>query len=225
MERNELLLAIKEARKALRGGADVRIVDTLAVFDGIAPFLDKNTVMNIKCQGCDNYARASFPLKDDFWAVENHSYCHAKMLSLKNLSLLKIMACQDFSQKARREMAEMASNLLEDLRAAFADKKLYDKNLFASFNVEVNLQEDNEQVCMELGHWSVDSFSGSGIKLHLLRRLDPGFGATASGKIAKVLRDRPILVAETGPQERRPPDLGSIMEDIARRQKMDIVFI
>jgi hypothetical protein len=225
MDRNELLLAIKEARKALREGADVRIVDTLAVFDGIAPFLDKNTVMNIKCQGCDSYARASFPLKDDFWAVENHSYCHTKMLSLKNLSLLKIMACQDFSQKARREMAEMAANLLEDLRVAFADKKLYDKNLFASFNVEVNLQEDNEQVCMELGHWSADAFCGSGIKLHLLRRLDPGFGVTASGKIAKVLRDRPILMAETGPQEGRAADLSSILEDIARRRKMDIVFI
>jgi hypothetical protein len=225
MERNELLLAIKEARKALREGADIRLTDLLAVFDGIAPFLDKNTVMNIKCQGCDNYARASFPLKDDFWAVENHSYCHAKKLSLKNLSLLKIMACQDFSQKARRGMGELASSLLEDLQAAFADKKLYDRNLFASFDVEVNLKEENKHVCMELGHWSSDAFSGSGIKLHLLRRLDPGFSPEASGEIAKVLRDQPILVVEKGPQERSPPDLESTLEGIARRRKMDIVFI
>jgi hypothetical protein len=225
MDRNELLLAIREARKTLRGGADIRLTDILAVFEGIAPFLDRNIVISIKCKGCDSYARASFPLKDDFYAVENQSYCHVKKLSLKNVSLPKIMACQDFSQNARREMAELAATLLEDLRAAFAEKKLYDKNLFASFNVEVNLREDNEKVCMELGHLSSDAFKGSGIKLHLLRRLDPGFGATASGKIAKVLRDRPILVAETGPQERRAADLGSILEDIARRRKMDIVFI
>jgi hypothetical protein len=225
MDRNELLLAIREARKALRGGADVRLTDILAVFEGIAPFLDRNIVISIKCKGCDSYARASFPLKDDFYAVENHSYCHAKMLSLKNLSLPKIMACQDFSQESRREMAELAATLLEDLRAAFAEKKLYDKNLFASFNVEVNLQEDDEKACMELGHWSAGAFKGSGIKLHLLRRLDPGFGPAASGKIAKVLRDLPLLVAETGRQEGRPPDLSSILEGIAKRRKMDIVFI
>lgn len=122
MDRNELLLAIREARKALRGGADVRLTDILAVFEGIAPFLDRNIVISIKCKGCDSYARASFPLKDDFYAVENHSYCHAKMLSLKNLSLPKIMACQDFSQESRREMAELAATLLEDLRAAFAGR-------------------------------------------------------------------------------------------------------
>jgi hypothetical protein len=225
MDRNELLLAIREARKTLREGADVRLTDILAVFDGIAPFLDKNTMINIKCKECDSYARASFPLADDFYAVENQSYCHAKGLSLKNLSLTKIMACQDFSQKARGEMAELASGLLDDLRAAFAEKKLYDKNLFASFNVEVSLQEDDEKACMELGHWSGEAFKGSGIKLHLIRRLDPGFGPAASGKIAKVLRHRPILVAETGRQEGRPPDLGSILEGIAKRRKMDIVFI
>jgi hypothetical protein len=225
MERNELLFAIKEARKALREGADLRLVDILGILEGIAPFLDKNTVMNIKCQECDNYAKASYPLKDDFYAVENHSYCHAKKLSLKNLSLLKIMACQDYSQKAQREMAELGALLLEDLRAAFAEKKLYDKKLFASFPVEVALQEENEQVCMELGHWCNDAFNGSGIKLHLLRRLDPGFNTTASGKIAETLREGPILVAETDQDERVPPDLVGIMEGIARRRKMDIVFI
>jgi hypothetical protein len=182
-------------------------------------------VINIKCEGCDSYARASFPLANDFYAVENQSYCHAKKLSLKNLSLTKIMACQDFSQKARKEMAELASGLLDDLRAAFANKKLYDKNLFASFNVEVSLQEDDEKASMELGHWSGQAFKGSGIKLHLLRRLDPGFGPAASEKIAEVLRDRPILVAEMGRQEGRPPDLGSLLESIAKRRKMDIVFI
>jgi hypothetical protein len=136
------------------------------------------------------------------------------------------MACQEFSQKARREMAELASGLMEDLRAAFAERKLYDKNLFASFNVEVSLQEDYEKACLELGHYSGEAFKGSGIKLHLLRRLDPGFGPAASGEIAEVLRDRPILVAETGRQEgRRPPGAASLMEGIARRRKMDIVFI
>jgi hypothetical protein len=225
MEKNELLSAIREARKALREGADPRLVDILAVLEGIAPFLDKSSVVNIKCRGCDSYARASFPLKDDLYAVENHSYCHAKKLSLKNLGLLKIMACQDFSQKARREMAEQAAGFLEDLRTAFADKKLYDKGLFASFPVEVNLQEETDKACMELGHWYDGAFKGSGIKLHLLRRLDPGFGATASEKIAEAQREGPILVAEIGPEERRPPDLSSILEGIARKRKMDIVFI
>jgi len=225
MERNELLFAIKEARKALREGADLRLTDILAAFDGIAPHLDKNIVINIKCHECDNYAQASFPLKDDFYAVENQSYCHAKELSLKNVSLLKIMACQDFSQNARGEAAELAATLLADLREAFADKKLYDKKLFASFNADVKLQEENGHIFLELGHSSGEAFNGSGIKLHLLRRLDPGFDPAASEKIAKALRNRFILVAETGPQERRPSNLAAILEGIAERRKMDIVFI
>jgi hypothetical protein len=225
MERNELLSAVKEARKALREGADPRLVDILGILEGIAPFLDKNTVMDIKCQVCDNYAQASFPLEDDFYAVENQSYCHAKKLSLKNVSLLKVMACQYFSQKARREAAEMAAALLADLRAAFSDTKLYDKKLFASFNADVELHEENGHICLELGHWSGGTFNGSSIKLHLLRRLDPGFGPEASEKIAKALRNQSTLVAERGPQERQPPNLAATLEGIAERRKMDIVFI
>jgi hypothetical protein len=225
MERNELLLAIKEARKALREGADLRLTDILGILEGIAPFLDKNTVINIKCRLCDYYAQASFPLEDDFYAVENQSYCHAKKLSLKNVSLLKIMACQYFSQNARGEAAELASSLLADLRAAFADRKLYDKKLFASFNADVKLQEEDGHICLELGHWSAGTFNGSGIKLHLLRRLDPGFGPAASEKIAKALSSQSILVAEMGPQERQPPNLATALKGIAERRKMDIVFI
>ena len=50
--KNELLLAVREAKKYLREGTDIRVTDVLAVFESIAPFLDKQAIVKMKCQGC-----------------------------------------------------------------------------------------------------------------------------------------------------------------------------
>ena len=95
--KNELLLAVREAKKYLREGTDIRVTDVLAVFESIAPFLDKQAIVKMKCQGCDNFSRASFPLDNDLCAVESSDYCHAKSASLKNLATLKLAGCAEYS--------------------------------------------------------------------------------------------------------------------------------
>ena len=49
--KNELLMAVREAKKYLREGTDIRVTDVLAVFESIAPFLDKQAIVKMKCRG------------------------------------------------------------------------------------------------------------------------------------------------------------------------------
>ncbi len=68
--KNEILIAVREARRILGDCADFRVAEVLAILEGIAPFLDREVVIGLKCKGCDNYASSSFPLSKDFWVVE-----------------------------------------------------------------------------------------------------------------------------------------------------------
>ena len=95
--RNEILFAVREAKRNLGEGADFRVADALAILEGIAPFLNKEVVIGMKCKSCDNYASASFPLSRDFWAVDDSEYCHAKDASLKNLTASKLAGCPQYS--------------------------------------------------------------------------------------------------------------------------------
>ena len=45
MDTNEILSAVREAKRNLGVCADFRIADALAVLEGIAPFLDKEAVI------------------------------------------------------------------------------------------------------------------------------------------------------------------------------------
>ncbi len=95
--RNEILFAVREARKNLGEAADFRVADALVILEGIAPFLNKEVVIGMKCKSCDNYATATFPLSRDFWAVDDSEYCHAKDASLKNLTASKLAGCPQYS--------------------------------------------------------------------------------------------------------------------------------
>ena len=69
--KNEILIAAREAKRNLAEGADFRVTDALAILEGIAPFLSKDAIIDIKCKSCDNYSSASFPLSRDYWAVDD----------------------------------------------------------------------------------------------------------------------------------------------------------
>ncbi|OPY53867.1 MAG: hypothetical protein A4E48_00487 [Methanosaeta sp. PtaU1.Bin060] len=223
--KNEILFAVREVRRNLKDTEDFRVADILAVFEGIAPFLDKGTVISIKCKGCDNYAQSFFPLKHDFVAVDKSEYCHAKEASLKNISALKLAGCPEYSSSSQEELFALANTILEeDLRPAFAERKLYDRSKFASYSVSFCLEKSNGNVCIEFGRMTKEGFLGGDIKLYLVRRLDPGFGA-ASQKIADAIKSGPVMVVDASLQTRRPLDIDYVLEWIAKKRKMDIVYL
>lgn len=224
--KNELLFAVREARKNLKDDADFRTADMLAVFEGIAPFLDRETILNMKCKGCDSYSCSYFLLSKDFWAVEDQDYCHAKNLPLKHLNALKMAGCVDYSQDDQRNLHDLVNSILEeDLRPAFVERRLYDRNLFASYSVAFLVKKDNGNVCIEFGHKSGEKFVGSDIKLHFIRRLDPGLGPAASERIAGSLKSGSAMVVEASQQTRRMLDIDYVLEWIAKKRKMDIVYL
>jgi hypothetical protein len=223
---NELLSAVREARKNLREGTDFRVADALSVFEGIAPFLDRETVIGLKCKRCDNYASAFFPLTRDFWAVDSNEYCHGKSASLKNLTAVKVAGCIEYSRKTQEELMALASAMLEeDLQPALAERKLYNRSKFASYSVAFQLSSSPGKVCIEFGHRTKEGFEGSDIKLYILRRLDPGFGALASQKIAEAIKNGPVIVVNASLQVRRQLDIDYVLEWIARKRNMDIVYL
>jgi hypothetical protein len=224
--RNEILSAVREARKNLGEAADFRVSDALAILEGIAPFLSKDAVTSIKCKSCDNYAAASFPLSRDYWAVDDNEYCHARHASLKNLATSKLASCTNYSQKAAQDLIALGTAIMEeDLRPAFLERKLYDRSKFASYSVAFQLRSSPGMVCIELGHQTNGGFACSDIKLYLVRRLDPGFGAVASQKISETMKGDPIMVVQSSLQTRRQLDIDYVLEWIAGKRKMDIVYL
>jgi len=224
--RNEILFAVREARKFLGGAADFRVADALAILEGIAPFLNKEVVIGIKCKSCDNYAPSTFPLSRDFWAVDDSEYCHAKDASLKNLTASKLAGCPQYSGVAAQDLIDLGAAIMEeDLRPAFQERKLYDRSKFASYSVAFRLQSSPGKVCIELGHRTDGGFACSDIKLYILRRLDPGFGAEASQKISEAMKSSPIMVVQSSSQTRRQLDIDYVLEWIAEKRKMDIVYL
>jgi len=224
--KNEILFAVREAKKNLGAGSDFRVADALALMEGIAPFLDKDTLIGIKCKSCDHYSAASFPLAKDFWAVDSSEYCHCKKASLKNLTALKLASCLEFSRSAQEELEALAKKIMEeDLRPAFAERKLYDRCKFASYSVGFRLRSLPGCVSIEFGHKTDDGFACCDIKLYVLRRLDPGFDAKSSQKIQEAMSRGQVLVVESGIQTRRQLDIDYVLEWIAKKRKMDIVYL
>jgi hypothetical protein len=224
--RNEILFAVREAKRNLGEGADFRVADALAILEGIAPFLNKEIVIGMKCKSCDNYASASFPLSRDFWAVDDSEYCHAKDASLKNLTASKLAGCPQYSCQASLDLITLGTAIMEeDLRPAFQERKLYDRSKFASYSVAFRLQSSPGKVCIELGHRTDEGFACSDIKLYILRRLDPGFGAVATQKISEAMKGSPIMVVQSSLQTRRQLDIDYVLEWMAEKRKMDIVYL
>jgi len=224
--RNEILIAAREAKRNLAEGADFRVTDALAILEGIAPFLSKDAIINIKCKSCDSYSSASFPLSRDYWAVDDSDYCHARHASLKNLNASKLAGCNQYSCQASSDLTDLGRSIMEeDLQPAFSERKLYDRSKFASYSVAFRLQSSPGKVCIELGHMTDGGFAGSDISLFLVRRLDPGFGATASQKIAEAMKSGLIMVVQSSLQTRRQLDIDYVLDWIAKKRKMDIVYL
>lgn len=224
--RNEILLAVREARRNMGDRSDFRVRDALDVLEGIAPFLDKEAVISMKCKKCDHYASASFPLRNDFWAVDAAEYCHSKEASFKNITSLRLAACQEYSRTAQESLEALAGTILEeDLRPAFAERKLYDRCKFASYSISFSLQTEPGRVCIDFGHMTEEGFACCDLRLYILRRLDPGFEAEASEKIAEALRNGPAMVVKASTQTRRQLDVDYVLEWIAKKRGLDIVYI
>lgn len=223
---NEILFAVRDAKRNLGEAADFRVADALAILEGIAPFLNKEIIIGMKCKSCDNYARASFPLSRDFWAVDDSEYCHARHASLKNLTASKLAGCTQYSCQASEDLINLGTAIMEeDLRPAFKERKLYDRSKFASYSVAFQLKSSPGKVCIELGHRTNEGFACSDMKLYILRRLDPGFEAVASQKISEAIKSGPIMVVQSSLQTRKQLDIDYVLEWIVEKRKMDIVYL
>lgn len=224
--RNEIESAVREAKKNLGEAADFRVADALAILEGMAPFLDREVVAKIKCNSCDNYAKGHFPLSRDFYAVDEGEYCHSRQASIKNLTVSKLASCSYYSRQASQDLMDLGKRILEeDLAPAFKERKLYDRSKFASYSVAFRLIPLPGMVCIQLGHEVKGGFTCSDIKIHLLRRLDPVFGAEASKKISLAMKSGPVMVVQSSLQTRRQLDIDYVLDWIAERRKMDIVYL
>jgi hypothetical protein len=224
--KNEILFAVREAKRSLGEGADFRVADALDILEGIAPFLDKDAVVKMKCRHCDSYASASFPLSHDFFVVDNSEHCHARDVSIKNLAALKLAGCKEFSRQEQEKMAALGNAIMEEeLRPAFVERKLYDRCKFASYSVAFRLQSSPGSVCIEFGHKTDAGFACCDIQIYIVNRLDPGFGAENSQKIDAALKNGPTMLVKASRQTRRQLDIDYLLEWIAKKRKMDIVYL
>jgi hypothetical protein len=225
-KRNEIVSAVREAKKNLGEASDFRVADALAILEGMAPFLDREVIVRIKCKSCDNYASAFFPLSRDFYAVDEGEYCHQRQASIKNLTAIKLASCSHYSRQASESLMDLGRAIMEeDLAPAFKERRLYDRSKFASYRVAFKLLSIPGMVCIQLGHEVDSGFACSDIKIYLLRRLDPGFGVEASQKISQAMKGGPIMVVQSSSQTRRQLDIDYMLDWIAERRKMDIVYL
>ncbi|MCJ7443754.1 MAG: hypothetical protein MUO26_04360 [Methanotrichaceae archaeon] len=222
---SDLFLALKELKKNLKNGTDYRVVEMMEIFEGIAPFLDRQTIIRIKCSGCDNYAKASFPLSSDYWAVEKADYCHANIISLKNLKLSKLAICNKYSSETQESMKVLANSIIEDLEPFVEVKTLYDRRHFASFSIDLRMICEPGKVCIEFGHKINDLFEPFGVIIHLVKRLDPGFGPENARRLAESLKTGSTIAVECSQQSRSMLDLDNILKDISAKHKLNIVYI
>lgn len=224
--KHEILNAVREAKKHIGAGADFRITDAMDIMEGIAPFLEKEVIVGLKCKSCDSYASNSFPLNNDFWAVDNNEYCHEKKNALKNLNPLKLASCPQFSRQDKEELMKLGQEILdEDLMPGFSDRKLYDRSKFASYSVDFRLISNPGNICIEFGHLTDGGFACGDIRLYIIKRLDPGFGEEASRKISGALKKGPVMALKANMQIRRQLDIDYVLEWIAKKRKMDIVYL
>jgi hypothetical protein len=132
----------------------------------------------------------------------------------------------EYSEYWRKELENLANSLVkEDLEPAFAQRKLYDRTKFASYKVNFKIYQDTGKICIEFGHKSGGDFLAANMKLHILKRLDPGFEPEALKRIAGAMKKESVMVVEASQQTRRQLDIDYVLEWIAQNRKMDIVYL
>lgn len=191
-EADELMFMVKGLQST--NSSSAQIIDMLEILEGLAPFLDKTRVIDLKCKNCDNYAPCFFPLEDDYDVIDTHAYCHKKGQPLHHLTFLSIAKCRDFSRKAQMDLADLAKKLVEELRDALRGRKIYDHNEFANYPIAFELSQDSDRVTIQLGHLSEDgAFVMGDVHIHLVRRPDPRLGNKAS-QIGRALHDSDLVI-------------------------------
>jgi hypothetical protein len=225
-KQGELIFAVRAAQQSLPEGVGSQMGEILAFIEGMAPFLDKETLIKIKCESCDHYSASFFPGEGDYLVVEAHPYCHAKKELLHHLNLFTIAKCPEHSTDVQEQLLDLAESVVEeDLRPALLDKKLYDRNAFASYDVAYRTILERGKVCIEFGHQDEVGFVQSGIKICILIRLDPGFGED-SAKIRAVHKyGRPVMVVMAARQIRRQMGIDDLLAGIAERRGMEMVYL
>jgi hypothetical protein len=139
---------------------------------------------------------------------------------------LKLASCTQYTRKSQEDLENLGNAIIEeDLKPAFRERKLYDRILFANYNVDFRLKSGPGKVSIEFGHKTIERFACSGIELYLLKRLDPGFGEQASRKITEALKNGVVLVVKASPGTRKQQDIDYVLEWIAEKRKMDIVYL
>lgn len=189
---DELMFMVKRLQS--KNSSSAQIIDMLEILEGLAPFLDKTKVIELKCKNCDNYAPCFYPLEYDYDVIDTHAYCHRKGQPLHHLTFLSIAKCRDFSRKAQLELADLAKRLMEELRHALRDRKIYDHNEFANYPIALELSQDSDIVTIQLGHQSEDgAFVMGDARVLLVRRPDPRLGNKAS-QIGRALHDSDLVI-------------------------------
>jgi uncharacterized CHY-type Zn-finger protein len=191
-EADELMFLVRGLQST--NSPSAQIIDMLEILEGLAPFLDKTRVIELKCKNCDSYAPCFFPLEDDYDVIDTHAYCHRKGQPLHHLTFLSIAKCRDFSRKAQMELVDLAKRFMEELRYALRDRKIYDHNEFANYPIAFELSQDSDRVTIQLGHISEDgAFVMGDAQVHLVRRPDPRMGSKAS-QIGRALHENDLVI-------------------------------
>ncbi|HOT07576.1 MAG: hypothetical protein A4E45_01643 [Methanosaeta sp. PtaB.Bin039] len=218
----ELLFVVKNAQASLPEGMNHRINDILAFVEGMAPFLEKDTVVTMKCRTCDHYSSCFFPLENDFGVVDRHAYCHQKKMPIHHLTLLAVAKCLNHSMEGQTEAQNLAISLAEiDLKPALKDRKHYDRQTFANFPVELDLRKEGERLVLQVGHRAGDEFVNGDIRMTVLRRSDPSFGSSTPRV------DPPgLALAVEGPKTSlRQLGLEDVLEKSARERGFALNYI
>ncbi|NYT02606.1 MAG: hypothetical protein GKC10_07620 [Methanosarcinales archaeon] len=224
--KDELLFVVKNAQHSLPSGINNRIGDILNFVEGMAQFLDKDTVIDMKCRTCDNYGSSFFPLEGDYKVVDCHEYCHVKRQPLHHMTLLTIAKCLDYTKDKQTRLEALARTIMEeDLRPALASQKLYDRRLFRNFPLEYRISRNAERVCIRLGHVSDEQFVDGDVNLYLLRRLDPEYADLSARIMAGLQKGEAVMVVEGNQNTRRQLGLEEVLDRMGNRRKMDIVYL
>jgi hypothetical protein len=222
---DELLFVVKAALASLPQGSSHQLAEALAFLAGMAPFMNKETVLKLKCRSCDYYSPSFFPIEEDLGVVDSHEFCHLKQLALHHLSLFSAAKCLAYTQEVQQELHLLAETIVnEDLRPEMAGKRFYDRSSFATFDPDYQVCLDGQRIYIELGHKKADHFQPGGVRLYLLQRLDPGFG-TSSKDIARAIKRGRVMAVEAPGAMKFSLDLHAILEQVGRKRRMDIVYL
>jgi len=223
---DELLFVVKNAQHSLPSGINNRIGEILNFVEGMAQFLDKNTVTDMKCRTCDNYGSSFFPLEGDYKVVDCHEYCHVKKQPLHHMTLLTVAKCLDYSKEKQARLEALAKAIIEeDLKPGLAGKKLYDRRSFRNFPLEYRISQNAKGVCIQLGHKTSEEFVEGDVNLHLLRRLDPKYADLSTRILSGLQKGEAVMVVEGNQNTRRQLGLDDVLDRMGKGRKMDIVYL